>query len=226
MPADLTSMPPAFPTPALQPARTAHRVLSKLSGVVVLHSAEEELRSETALPTMVTRLTVGVKALPAAAASGDIYASPEAFAAAVLNPAADAADDYYVLDLLLSKSADDSVAALGVGEVPAATQLLKAKVIGLLSSTLLDSLQAQIAHHQSAATYEVNGTSIVRAVHTSPTPLELLIQQIEKSVKPLPSTVSQQALRELVQHASSMKNHADGIVFFMRELPFAMQQQH
>jgi hypothetical protein len=207
--------------PALQGARTAIRVLSKLSGITLLQSFEVEEQGVDGLPIMVTKATVAVKGMGKAAAR-DIYASPEAFTAAILNPSTTEAETHYVVELILSKPADDSIVAQGQ-DGQQATQLMKAKVLGQLTAVRLDAIQSCISRHQAAPIYAVNNLAVVRAPIESPTEEEIS-NQIEQSMKPPPAGASTETIRELVQYASSMKVPSEGLAFFLRELPFSIQQ--
>lgn len=220
---------PAVPLPAAATAAlTARAVLSKLGGVVVLHTADEELRSATAMPTLVTRWTVCAKALPKTPA-GDALASVEA-AAAIFAEEAD--DSYYVLDLLLSKPTEESPMALTTGLT--GVQIIRATVIGLLSGKSLEAIQSQLAQTRYAPTYEVVNAAIVRvaspsssaAAASSPlSAFDRMMQQIEKDVRPLPASASQSALKNMIDQAGQAKSE-DAVTFFFRELPFVLQQQH
>lgn len=173
------------------------------------------MRADDDLPTMVTRLTLAVKAQQATAENNDIYASSEAFTAAVLN-ANVALDKYYVVDLLLAMSSEESISSTPDGQL--ATQILKVQLVGLLTNEKLDAIQSTIAAQQAAPTFAVSNMAVVRAAPSAPSAEELR-DQIEKSVKPVPS---QPALRDLINNAIAIKNPSEGLVFFLREMPFAM----
>jgi S-adenosylmethionine:diacylglycerol 3-amino-3-carboxypropyl transferase len=207
-------MPGVTLSAAASVALTATSALSKLSNVTVLHTAEEELRSANAMPQMVSRLTVCVKVLP----SKDAFASAAA-AAAIFND--DAEEQFYALDLYLSQPTEESIAmANGLTGV----HIVKASIIGVLSAKSLESVQAYLAEARSSPTYAVVNEAIVHVAAPTPSVAEVMRQQIEKDVRPLPAGASQALVKNMIEQAGEAKSE-DAVTFFFRELPFVLQQQ-
>jgi len=236
------------PNPALQAARTALSVLARLSGVVVLRSMEEEyVASADSIPTMATRMTVCVRALPTTASassstsnSADIYSSPEAFAAAILNNNSQQPTDadYYVLDIMVHTSAQQpttlpseailrgesspsiSIASNHMHASSATLQLLSARLLGQLPAKDMDELQ-KIAADAQAQAHLSNASGLLSASNT-------IGAELERHLLPIPSSNMSHAATVLIQQTLAMRNLPDGgshaMTMLIRELPFVMQQ--
>lgn len=187
--------------PQISAVQSQLKILGNLLGCQLLKVEESEFIDRvTHLPISAFQVSLAMRGVTAKNPLNFQYTSSEEFLAALTSQTVQAAD-WYVLEVWVQQSADQySACRLTDKKVMHTFSLLNAKLLGRLSATHMQQVQAE--------------------VNAIPTPSPLTIDMsVERSLCPLPAGYAVSAA-PIIQHAIEMKD----VAFLLRELPHAIKQ--